>query len=219
MKSSQNETAFSYPAYTDLAEDEAPISPVFPHLRYRLFQIPHFSQAAFSHLHQTLSCVHISWLCDRNETTRHCRCEGRGVEEPVCHLIGKCLTHMRMCKQPRAQQPLFRKALPRLDSCPNWLTLYVDKHKHCAVSLNGERVHLSIFAPLQSMAAHSYCCGLSTDSQSSLADHTACIKYTHLQPASPWIKGAFKAGASCEQTPICIKSILNEPFNIQSQWV
>lgn len=38
--------AFPYTAYTDLAEDEASISQVFPHLRYR-FQTPHFSQAAF----------------------------------------------------------------------------------------------------------------------------------------------------------------------------
>lgn len=193
-----------------------------PHPISRMGDFWVFMTCWLLNLHQTLSRVRIIWFCDRNETTRHCRCEGRATEEPVSHLTGTFLTFMRTCEQPGAEESLFRKTLPPLGSCPNWLTLYVDKHKHCAVSLNGERVHLYLCAfavnggPL--LMLWSKCRQPVIPGWS----YGVCQMYTDIRPASHWMKGEFKIRGfmrACLLSTYLHKSLWNEAFCIKTQWL
>lgn len=120
----------------------------FPHLKHGLFQIQPLRQAVFFNLHQTLSRVHIIWLCDRNETTFHRSVWGEGYWG-TCLPFNRHISHALWgCASSLEQNSVFsgKNIASPIGSCPNWLTLYIDKHKHCAVSLNGERVHLYLCA-------------------------------------------------------------------------
>lgn len=125
------------------------------------------------HLYQNLSRVRIICVCGRNETTSHCRFSrgGARTEEPVCYLTGKSVTLCEDVQAARSRTASFEEKesrkgnSPPLGRCPRKKEeeekrkesgLLLDRYKHGAVSLNEERVRVSIFAPLQSMAAHSY---------------------------------------------------------------
>lgn len=119
----------------------------FPHLKHRLFQIQPLRQAVFlTYIKPSHVCT--SFRYDRNETTFHRSVWGEGYWG-TCLPFNRQISHALWgCASSLEQNSLFsgKSIASPIGSCPNWLTLYIDKHKHCAVSLNGERVHLYLCA-------------------------------------------------------------------------
>lgn len=133
-------------------QDEVPVVSAFSRIDYFKHNMPF-------NLHPALSCCLCKTLKhDLDMSQRLNSTHGGKWRRRICHLAGKYL--ICLCGGAGSSLLSFQENIASL----RWLTLYVDRHKHCAVSLNGERVHLCLCAPLQSMAAHSYCCGLCTES-------------------------------------------------------
>lgn len=130
------------------------------------------TQSVSSPVPEPVTCAHhLRMWQERDNKPLSVYRGGARTEKPVCYLTGKFVT---LCEDVQAawsrtasfQEKESRKGnSPLLGSCPrkreeekkrSERRLLLDRYKHCAVSLNEERVRVSIFAPLQSMAAHSY---------------------------------------------------------------
>lgn len=129
------------------------------------------TQSVSSPVPETVTCAYgLRMLQERDNKPLSVYRGGARTEEPVCYLTGKFVTLCEDVQAARSRTASFQEKerrngnSPPLGSCPQKREekkrkesrLLLDRYKHCAVSLNEERVRVSIFAPLQSMAAHSY---------------------------------------------------------------